>query len=54
MMTSKEIVQRSISFKRLERLARSFRDSDICGVGCSPLKHATEWQNYPCDEFVKS
>ncbi len=25
-------------------MARSFRDSDICGVGCLAVTHATEWQ----------
>ncbi|MCK5850334.1 MAG: hypothetical protein KAH23_05415 [Kiritimatiellae bacterium] len=34
-MTSREIVSRTIDYDSPELVARSFRDSDICGAGCS-------------------
>jgi uroporphyrinogen decarboxylase len=44
MMTSKEIVLRTLEFERPERIARSFGDSDFCAVTCSAKTHATEWR----------
>lgn len=44
MMTSKEIVRRTIDYTAPERVARSFQDSDICGAGCAAMTHATGWQ----------
>lgn len=44
MMTSKEIVRRTIEYTAPERVGRSFQDSDICGAGCSATTHATGWQ----------
>lgn len=44
MMTSREIVQRTIDYENPERVARSFSNSDICGAGCSAATHATKWQ----------
>jgi len=43
-MTPKEIVRHTIDYTDPERVARSFQDSDICGVGCTATTHATEWQ----------
>ena len=43
-MTSKEIVRRTIEYTEPERVARSFGNSDICVVGCLTKTHATEWQ----------
>ncbi len=44
MMTSREIVKRTIDYGRPERVARSFQDSDITGVTCSAATHATRWE----------
>ena len=44
MMTSKEIVRRTIDYTEPERVARSFQDSDICGTGCVATTHATGWR----------
>lgn len=44
-MTSKQIVSRTIEFTAPERVARSFRDTDIYGVGCSVKTHATDWKD---------
>ncbi len=43
MMTSKEIVRRTLEYAQPERVARSFGDSDFCGVECSAKTHASEW-----------
>jgi len=42
-MTSKEIVRRTLECGGPERVARSFGDSDFCGVACEARTHATEW-----------
>jgi len=44
MMTSREVVQRTIDYSGPERVARSFEDSDLAGAGCSATTHATEWK----------
>ncbi len=43
MMTSKEIVRRTLEYERPERIARSFGDSDFCGAECSAKTHASQW-----------
>jgi len=44
MMTSRDIVRRTIDYAAPERVARSFQDSDICGAGCAVTTKATEWK----------
>jgi len=44
-MTPQEIVRRTLEYSEPERVARSFRDSDICGAGCSAKTHATDWND---------
>lgn len=44
MMTSIEIVKRTIEYDRPDRVARSFQGSDIVGTGCSATTHATRWE----------
>ncbi len=44
-MTSREIVRRTIAYEAPERVARSFRVSDIAAAGCSTATHATEWRD---------
>ncbi|MFW5991843.1 MAG: uroporphyrinogen decarboxylase family protein [Halanaerobiaceae bacterium] len=43
-MNSREIVQRTIEFDNPERVARSFRDSDLVWVNHSVETRATEWE----------
>lgn len=43
-MTSKEIVSRTLTYEKPERVARSFGDSDFVWIGCSAATHATEWE----------
>lgn len=43
-MNSKEIVRRTLEFEDPERVARSFRDSDLVGCWCSAKTRATEWE----------
>ncbi len=44
LMTSREIVRRTIDYTKPERVARSFQDSDLRGVGCTAETQASEWQ----------
>ena len=44
MMTSREIVQRTLDYDNPERVARSFGDSDFCSAGCTVATHATDWR----------
>jgi uroporphyrinogen decarboxylase len=44
MMTSREIVKRTIDNDGPERVARSFQEADIVGAGCSTTTHATQWK----------
>jgi hypothetical protein len=43
-MTSREIVAATVNYDHPERVARSFRDSDLAGCGHKVRTHATEWQ----------
>lgn len=43
MMNSREVVSRTLSYDRPERIARSFRGSDLLGVAYTCKTHATEW-----------
>ena len=43
MMTSKEIVRCTLEYARPERVARSFGESDFCGVECTAQTFATAW-----------
>ena len=44
MMTSREIVRRTLDFESPERVARSFEPSDFAGAGCTAPTRATDWQ----------
>ena len=44
MMTSREIVRRTLEYTGPERVARSFGDSDFCSTLCTANTHATKWE----------
>lgn len=44
MMTSKEIVLNTLEYRKPERVARSFGDSDFSWVSCKIKTHATDWE----------
>ena len=44
MMTSKEIVLRTLEYSNPERVARSFANSDFISAQCKIETHATEWK----------
>jgi len=44
MMTSREIVRRTLEYEYPERVARSFDGSDFCGAVCTVRTHATGWK----------
>ncbi len=43
-MKSREIVRHTLDLNGPERVARSFGDSDFCGVGCTVTTHSTPWR----------
>jgi uroporphyrinogen decarboxylase len=43
MMTSKEVVRRTIEYEEPERVAKSYGDSDFCLVENTATTHATDW-----------
>ncbi|MBN1518409.1 hypothetical protein JXA32_17740 [Candidatus Sumerlaeota bacterium] len=43
-MTAREIVRLTLDFEGPERVARSFKNSDIVSGGCSAQTHSTDWR----------
>lgn len=44
MMTSREIIRRTLDYTHPERVGRSFGESDFYGAGCAAKTHATSWR----------
>ena len=54
MMTSREIVNRTLEYSRPERVARSFGESDFCWADCSTSTHATDWKHIGDDRWERT
>ena len=54
MMTSKEIVRRTLDYAGPERVARSFGESDFMGAGCTVKTHATDWQRIDGERWERT
>lgn len=54
MMTSKEIVRRTLDYAGPERVARSFGDSDFVWAGCTVTTHATDWKRVSGERWERT